>query len=71
MSPKKFSIIEGSLIKCIFPKQTSSVVVTASMDTHVRIFDCESRYQGKAIQEMDHATDSGTCMHKTLKSVQI
>ena len=59
---KRFREHLGAVTQCMFPKQTSSVVITGSMDTTVRLFDCESRYQGKAIQEMTQATDAITSL---------
>lgn len=59
---KRFREHLGAVNQCIFPKDTSTVAVTGSMDTVVRIFDCESRYQGKPIQELTQATDSITSL---------
>ena len=59
---KRFRDHLGAVNQCIFPNETSTLAVTGSMDTFVRVFDCESRNQGKPVQEMSQATDSVTSL---------
>jgi len=59
---KRFRDHLGAVTCCQFPFDTSSLALTGSIDTNVRVFDCESRNQNKPVQEMDHATDSITAI---------
>lgn len=57
---RRFREHRAPVTRVLFPGVTSTVCITGSLDTCVRIFDTESRNQNKPVQEMNHATDAIT-----------